>query len=425
MRVTKSKAGAMQMVVFVAAIIAILLLSFVLLNYVHITFSKKTARMIDLIERANLIVQLHLLNKDSKLKETLNWLEEDGIKSEINSGQWGVFGLLQVNTSFRRERYTKIVLTGGMLEKETALFLQDKDHPLILVGNSKIIGDAYLPRRGFREGSIAGESHYGNVTLSGRSEVSTAMLPKFGFDIFNEVMNLKALANKNSSQIKESDTIRHLFNSFKNPAMVIESDLAGLKNKSFSGNILIFNNQEIEIDSTVQLNDVILVAPKITLKEGVKGSFQAIATTTINVENNCHLDYPSALLLLKNTDTFYDIPSDRNPQNSNITIENHSTVNGFVGAFENSYSNKESHHSLIKLSRLATVNGQVYCEKDLELLGSVSGNVTTGSFISKVQGNLYLNHLYHGAINAELLTTEFVGPLMENSKKKGLVKWLY
>ena len=48
----------------------------------------------------------------------------------------------------------------------------------------------------------------------------------------------------------------------------------------------------------------------------------------------------------------------------------------------------------------STVVGEIYCDKNFELSGTVKGSVLTKGFIANQFGSVYKNHIYNGKIIA-------------------------
>jgi hypothetical protein len=70
------------------------------------------------------------------------------------------------------------------------------------------------------------------------------------------------------------------------------------------------------------------------------------------------------------------------------------------------------------------IKGEVYCNTNIELKGTVFGTVYTSNFIAKQSGSVYQNHLYNATIVVDSLSQKYVGLPFSNSKK-GVLKWLY
>ena len=158
----------------------------------------------------------------------------------------------------------------------------------------------------------------------------------------------------------------------------------------------------------------------------LKGVSRYFSSKKIHVNENCHLAYPSALVLLnkqqQNTNS-------NNKDKVLIQIDANSSVKGVVLFEQESLKTSINFTPQIKISKNSIVTGDVYCNKNLELLGTVYGSVYTSSFITLQFGSTYTNHIYHGVINSDKLPKQFCGLSFKNPKlkscKMGLLKRLH
>ena len=72
----------------------------------------------------------------------------------------------------------------------------------------------------------------------------------------------------------------------------------------------------------------------------------------------------------------------------------------------------------------AEVLGEVYCEQNLELRGTVKGSVYTRSFIVNELGTVFKNHIYNGQILKSDVAEYYVGLQFQDTNQK-VAKWLY
>ena len=202
--------------------------------------------------------------------------------------------------------------------------------------------------------------------------------------------------------------------------MVYSNTELNLFNVKFIGNIIIQSKIKIKVSASTVLKDVILIAPEIEIEATTKGVFQAIATENITVGKNCELKYPSALVILAE-DSIEENDSQENKK-QHIFIDENTIVKGMVCYFQDTTNNK--FEPQIILTENTTIEGFVYCEQQLELLGNVYGSMYTSGFITKQFGSVYQNHIYNGTISSTKLLNEYVGFPFENLESK-VVKWLY
>jgi cytoskeletal protein CcmA (bactofilin family) len=105
-----------------------------------------------------------------------------------------------------------------------------------------------------------------------------------------------------------------------------------------------------------------------------------------------------------------------------IFIDQNTKIKGIICYLQN--KNKANLEPQIMLKEHALLEGFLFCEQQLELLGNVHGSVYTKGFITKQFGAIYQNHIYNGEISNTALMEEFVDFPLENLDTK-VMKWLY
>jgi cytoskeletal protein CcmA (bactofilin family) len=419
---SKIKAGALQFVLFIGTIIVLLLFAFILINQSHSLFDKQTDIMVDLIQAS-----------DEALMESFSWTFQEGsgmdMEWKYSSGiQFNVakdyWGLLEKRSSVSKKRklqFGKSAFVGYRNPDLSALYIRDDNRPMVIVGDAKISGNAYLPERGIKTGNIRGYGYARPRLVYGNIYQSNAQLPELCSKVDQQLKMITSSAYRpkgNNVILKQGMLIK---NSFKKETIVVHgSGYLDLDRVTLIGNVVVWAIDKIHVRATAQLRDVILVAPKIEIEQGTRGSFQAIASDRIEVGKGCDLEYPTILAVHERNSSDQVVNALREPI---IHIESGSSISGAV-----IYSNKEKSKGVpryIGIDREVMVMGEVYCDQALELKGNIYGSVTTGSFISFENGNTYLNHLFNGTINAELLPDEYCGLVYDCESTNGIAKWLY
>ncbi|ALM09329.1 hypothetical protein SB49_14150 [Sediminicola sp. YIK13] len=420
------KGGALQFVLFIGVLIAILLLTFITLGYTHTFFGKKTDALVSTIKKSELGLE-YLLKKDIPYNDTiiLDLGINDGIDVKAVKEFWGIYHKYTVISNFRKNRFAKLALIGGKVgEQLPSLYVKDNERPMIIVGNSKITGDAFLPKQGIRPGNISGNSYYNNTLIYGRQLESTSQLPELDQNIkvqIADVLNASFLGPNES--IVDITNKKYLSTSFGLPTNYIYGEQINLAGVELIGNIIIKATRKIVVNASSKLQDVILVAPEIVIEDHVTGTFQAIASERIVVGEQCALSYPSALVVYDTKESFFGNNQD-GLQKPNIDIGSNTFISGVVQYLGESETPK--FHPQIKIEKGAKIIGEVYCEQNLELKGQVVGSVTTNNFIAMENGSVYQNHLFNGTINSDLLPKQYVGINYEDSNTtKAVSKWLY
>lgn len=418
----KIKAGALQYVLVVSVIIAIIIFAFISLIYLQQKMTIKYQFSKEAISNVQMGFEYFMQKEfEYNTQTNIQFSDNDLEITTIEKKHWGIFDIGMVTSKVKNESFQKIGLLGTQNKNRETLYLQDNNQALVLVGKTKIMGTVYLPRQGVKSGNISGNSYYGNQLIYGIQQTSTSKLP--------EIKNIDYLKkgilnyNENSFENLELEDQLKLHQSFTEKTLLFEDNKTiTLTNLSLSGNIIIVSKTAIIINSSAILEDIILIAPKITVHANTKGNFQAIATKNIEIQTGCQLKYPSAFLVLEEE----KINSVQNQPNlekeeSQIKIENNCSVKGIV-AF---YSKNEStnYKPQISIEENTIVNGEVFCSKNLDLKGTVLGSVYTKNFIANQFGGIYINHIYNGVINSKELPNQYAG-LQINQFSNSVAKWI-
>lgn len=416
----KIKAGALQYVLVIAVIIAIVIFSFISLIYVQQRINTKYSFAKETMINTQMGFDYIKTNTIAYHKATtLDFLDNPLATTTIVKKHWGIFDLAIVTSEIKKERFQKVGILGTQHKKKEALYLKENNQPLVVVGNTHIKGAVTLPKQGVRRGSISGISYYGNELISGTQKTSTTSLPPIKNIAYLNYFTKNYL--ENDVEIFELATHLKRHQSFSKTTILHKDTSQIILSKvTLSGNIVIVSETSIVVKSSAALEDVILIAPSIRIESNTKGNFQAIASTFIEVESNCELKYPSALLLLDQSEQETSTMQEEKelPQ---IKIANKNTIKGIV--MYQSNNKATNYKTQISIAESAVITGEVYCSKNLEMLGSVHGTVYTDAFIVNKSGSIYNNHLYNGLINSELLPNQYAG-LQINSDSNSVAKWV-
>ncbi|GAB4519144.1 MAG: hypothetical protein Tsb004_30010 [Allomuricauda sp.] len=417
---TKIRAGALQFVLFIGTIIVLLLFGFILMNHSNALLDKQSETIVDLIQEANSGLRTSFDNPMEKRQKRNIDSNVSGIHTTVSKDYWGLIEKRKVVSEKGKLRFEKLAFVGHEAEEPLALYIKDANRPLVVAGSAKIEGDAYLPERGIKMGNIGGYGYTGQQLVYGKSYRSQGQLPSTHQETNQQLKQFTSTyQNFKGNRINfRADT--DVKNSFANETLLIEDNHVELGNVSLSGNIVIRATNEILVTSAARLRDVILIAPKIVIGDGVKGSFQAISSERIIVGTNCQLEYPTILAVQSDPSKTTAIIRQRNPA---ISIGRGSTVAGSVLYLDK--TEQEGLPLFMTVEEGARVVGEIYCEQSLELKGSVYGSVITDSFVAFENGNTYLNHLFNGEINASLLPKEFSGLVYGDKQINSVVKWMY
>lgn len=419
---TKVNAGALQMTLFIVIVIALLLASFLILVHAYSQFNAQSNFIIETTQNTNKGFE-HALHNVIPLHDSITVdLNGENFKFlKVTRNYWGVFEKIASEAKIKNYKLGRLALIGASQPKlnRIALYLEDNNKPLVVVGDTKIQGVVYLPERGVRTGNISGHSYYGEQLIYGSTQKS-GLLPKVYPELREHLKNISIDEQTNYIDISKVQEIKNSF--FEPVQIVFDTNEIRLEAVSLVGHIIVQSKTSIIVDASANLTDIVLIAPKVEIKDHVVGTFQVIAAEAISVGNNCKLNYPSALVVYSE-DAFVPTDSDTSESiNNAITINSGTTVNGVV--FWSVVESTNNYEPQILINENVLITGEVFCNGNTELRGMVRGSLYTSHLVAKQSGSIYQNHIYNGRITVNELPREYVGLLFE-STKKGIMKWLY
>lgn len=425
----KLKAGALQYTIFVSVLILLLVSAFITLVYLQQKLRVKASFFQETVYQATMgfdYVATHGIPYEEELE--LNFNEEVESNIILIKKHWGIFDVITSKSSVKNEFFQKTSLTGGFTSNKEALYLKENNKPLVLVGNTEIRGNVALPRQGVKRGNIAGNSYYGSQLIYGNTRLSTSQLPMIANKEYIKQLSNGNFLNDNITHFELEENLQKV-QSFDESTLLYQSNgSVNLQFVKLTGNIIIRSTTKITISKSAVLKDVILIAPKIEVYDNVRGNFQAFATEQINIGKQCSLEYPTALTIIEKAVPIVNseqesITANTQLQTTNqITINYNSTVKGIVTYLSESTQN--NYKPQIILEEIATIVGEVYCERNFELKGTVKGMVYTDSFVATQFGSVYINHIFNGRIIATELPEEYCG-LQLPKTKTNVAKWIY
>lgn len=414
----KYSAGALQYVIFVVLCMTFLLL-LCLQNSQQIVYGKWRTHtycaILHMVHRIPASINSYDLPYNS-LKEVQI---DEGARSKtiLHRSHWGIFDLLLSENSYKDLRFSQLQLLGGTYPKRPSLYLSEERNPLVLVGNTKVTGNVFLPKSLVKSGSIAGQYYYRNRLIYGNVFSSSVVLPKLdNQDYINQITTdyIGAIPT-----VWERHKHNSLSRSFSQSTKVLWSDgVIDLSQYTLRGNIVVQSQTAIRVAVNTTLRDVLLIAPKISIDDGVHGNFQAFASVEMTVGKNCQLTYPSVLLLHHKKE---------NTQNAKrqkpwFRVGEKSHIQGALVYLSNATTS--SYRAQMQLEAGVCIDGEVYCERNLDLQATVRGTVYTQKFVAYQFGSYYQNHLYNARINASGLPDSYVG-LSLKGNPKALLECMY
>jgi hypothetical protein len=401
------KASVLPTVIFVS----ILILSIVLLLFLYKGMHSKlysdihNDKKIELFLKSAFILQQY----DSSIIEILGtdssiclFQKNPDSKVFISYRNWGLYDLVDIWSYNKMKR--KIWLYGRKYESKynAAFWLGNNNKNLDLVGNTEVEGNLFV-------GNDISYSQIKNEYFSGKKidiryiNKSTQFLPDFYADKRNLVLSFYSNYHK-SPEIHDNSIIDVGFDEVLKEYSCTDK----LSNINVTGNVIL-KGENIEIDSSVRLKDIIMVSNSVKIKNGFKGSVQIFAKDSVIVENKAYLEYPSGIYL-------------ENEKAGKIKMSSESEVNGYV--IVNITDETLKNNSLnFEMSPTSTIRGLLFVNGIAQIQGEIYGSVfLKDSYLFKNEG-YYTNILYNTKIskNIDIAYPSWITGLYERK----LVKKLY
>lgn len=411
------EAGVLPLVLAVSMIVAAICLSLIFLAYYHrISFlNSEIGTKLNRNSRSG-INYLLANSADIPFNETYNLdLFGDGEDSvSLILKPWGIFKLGVASSYLGGRSRQSAALFGSVLSKneDVALNLSDEQSPLSIAGSTTIVGNCYLPKAGIRTATIEGKSFEGEKLVDGKVFVSSTGFPEYEINMVNKLLDLLEGKQQNFYILESIDYLDDsLSKSFSDEYTnyYFTSNTITLSQK-LAGKLVVHSATEVLVTAASEIEEVIILAPKITIKSGFQGKLQLFATDTIIVENEAKLLYPSCIGIMG------DFPQPF------IEIQEDSRVEGTLFLLGNSLEYKQR---LLRISSGASVVGKVYADAFVELSGEIIGGVTCRKFLLQTASTVYENHLLNAQINNIRLPESYLnGFFFYKNKNAAILKWV-
>ena len=413
------KASALYIAIIVALVIGILCSALIATAYFYKAQYQLKFRYDRLQNNIGSGIHILLHNSDSAYRtpQSLALFREGTDSVSLQKYPWGVFDIGIVKAFIQHDTLYRVFSIASSLDSArwTALYLIDEDRPLSLSGKTTLRGDARLPKAGVKTAYVDNQSYTGDQQLvQGHIRDSERQLPTL------MQQRLTLLGRLFRPPLTQD---RGLLNSpaadrpFRLPTAVTRISNT-LHNIRLSGNIILYSDTTLVIDSTASLHNVIVVAKAIHINSGFHGNCQLYATDSISVERDCHFSYPSCLGIFRDTSAVISFPE-------KISLGENSSLEGLIFTYEKQQGKLPP---FIGLGKNVMISGQVYSQGVLSLKDGVDirGNVMTARFLYQNGFTAYENYLINVRIDATALSPYYLSsplsPLAGTSQH--ILQWL-
>jgi hypothetical protein len=325
--------------------------------------------------------------------------ENSGIEGGYETKSYGLLSLVLAKSYISNDTVSSVHFVGARNLDKNAIYLTNLSKALYYSGKVKLVGNNQLPYT-FIETSYINNS-LNQLVTEGKTTISEPQLPEINADFKKIFQGLKSEAVKLTDVEKPKDSL--YYNSFFNATKEIQVK-STLANIIFKGNFILRSDDSIRVKKNTVLEDVILIAPKITFEEGFKGTVQAFATKGIELEEKVTLNYPSVICI-------YNESADE----SKIKIKKECHITGAVVLFGN--TNNLIDKNTIEIDENGLLFGDLYCSGKLMLKSNVYGSVYTNRFFLKTSSSTYENMISDIEINTGKRPDYFISIPLFNTQK--------
>lgn len=299
---------------------------------------------------------------------TINHIHTSGDTSTIKSFNWGLYKLVNNQTSNKIQKIERTALYGQNTMNYSNLYIPDNIKTLKFYGNIDFKGLISLPNGTIEQtyfGQIENninQSNFFNLTKSQNNLPELRKIKKFeNYQPFSKLKN----------NFKDS-----IF-SFSERTTLIDYESFGYVNNEIKGNVILFSKDSITIAKNAKLEHVLIFAPIIRFESDFSGNVQAFATEKIICEENVHLNYPSVLAIEINR-----------IKKAEITIGKNCKIIG--GIVLTSYQTYAELTLTINKSKVA---GFIFNEGKSNLSGEYYGHIYSFEMFKTINGSTFINHI--------------------------------
>jgi hypothetical protein len=409
------------MVIIIAFIIALICSSFIVAAYFYQLSYQKKYRYDRLENNLESGVNLMLVRGNSGYlpSEKRGLFGNDVDSVIVGSSPWGAFDVATVRAYIQTDTLYKAFLTGNRIDsaKWSALYLTDEDRPMSVSGLTAIRGNVRIPKAGIRAAYVDNHAYKGDPKfVTGHIYNSERELPPLRGDRLKQITGMMNQP-KSVNPFSLRDSV--VTNSFMRATRSVYLKKAdSLVNISLKGNLILYSDTTLVIDSSARISDVVIFAKSVIVRPGFKGRCQIFANDSIAVGSGATFLYPSSLGLIRKKTLHAEWPP-------KISIGERTRLSGLIFTYE---KEKSSIPMFIQMGKKVLVNGQIYAQGIVSLKDSVkiNGSVSCRRFLYQTSYTAYENYLINVSINSGALSPYYLTSdlIPVAGKKRGVLQWL-
>lgn len=378
-------ASVLATVLVVSALMLLLVLGVLMLWNTDFVFFSRVEYLSR--QRANVESAFVLYSVDSTLTDRLD--EQRGLqlydsssdsRIQIEICPWGLYEVVRVQAADARIASTRLF---GVVDPVVPLrnnccnlWYVTQGATLSLTGRTALHGYLRLPRNGVQYGQIRSTFFCGEQVVNEHTAYAGEKLPALRSNVRSRIDTLFDWLVK--SELWEPIGSQLITGFCDGLPLLLDAGpfCANLHVEGMS----ILVGDEITLDSTCRLNDVLVVGRMIRVEEGFQGRAQLFAEDTLLVGDRVNLRYPSGVFVArKNPKRYLEI-------GANSRVEGYAIVDG-VGEYNVIQLN-------YRQARTAVLRGLLWVDGSAQVQGIVSGCIVANGLVYYSSEGYYEDMLY-------------------------------
>lgn len=402
------RSSSMYYAIIICVVVGICCSMLLLISHYSNLFALHMETRTELLENNRSAINYYLA-KVSTIRETPEYMDlfDNGITSEAKVEPWGLYQVLHVRTLLKKDTVERSMLIGQKRGHGPALYLMDNDKPLQMVGKAKIIGDAFVPKKGIKRGYLSSQSYSSRSFLEGKQHQSGNTLPEIKTNFY-----MPQKENDSIVFLEGTGKGETFFNPFWKAPIHIEMGGNSIDRAKFSGKVMLHAKDSLFIAKDNEFEDILIKAPIVVFEKGFEGTVQVAASQKVILEEAVVLKYPSSIYVKA-----------EGLDQATIGLAANSKVLGkmiLIGTQE-----KKTGVDIIQIDQNAEIIGEVYCKASTQLKGKIIGTLYTDNFYLKTEATAHENYVEDGVIDLKSLSDKFLGTIANDGKRGyGIIKQL-
>lgn len=408
------KAGALYFSIIVAFIIAVICASLIMLAAHYRGSYLKEVRMARLSRNMDsgiaYVLAQNAASEQNNLALDLFGDETDSVL--IEQKHWGIFNLATVKSFVLTDTLKQAFLIGHETTSDgVAVYLSDEDRPLSVSGDTRITGNAEVPKAGMRKSYVDSRPYSGDQLVYGKISDSKRTLNGLESKWIKEIETELDFDPAKLPTLNGGDEQVSFFAEAKK---FNASALSQLSTR-LSGQVILYSDTTVKIAACAQLDNTIIYAKSIVVADGFKGNCQLFARDSITLGNAVTLTYPSVLGLAS---------KEKMVDQAKITLGKNNRIEGIIFSYE---PKRSALQTLVSIGEQSSVQGEVYATGLLKLgkQVKVAGKVSCNRFIMQTPATLYENFLIDVVLNRKARNRMYLSSAIFTgvAENKKILRW--